>query len=368
MWERRPSGLMAPAPATLAGASWADLDEVVLTLELLGTPTAKADLPNPFTRAGFDAWIARLERAANRTIAAAERAAIRAGAALALKDWRAMTPAAITAAIAAMVERMFSVPAAKIAAGGRAFASATKQLITASKKGTAAREALTIATTFNAVDAEMLAFTRAATEHFVRDRYGTMMALHSQVARAHVADGIRQGFSSRVIGEGLEQRMTAMGLARSRSYWNTVSSVYAARARTWGQLRSYEQAGIQALRFVSVLDENTTDVCRFMHGEIVAVGPAIQRYRDSFDAEPEAVTWLQPFVRTGKDDQGEILYYKDREGNRQLVARIEDSARGKRDETGRYSNAMGSGGLMDAGINTPPLHPWCRSTTVAVLL
>lgn len=349
--------LTMPAPGlSLGGASWADLDEIVHTLDLLRGPVAKADEPNPFTDAGFDAWIARLERAASRTIGAAERQQIRDGAKLAIRDWRSMTPAAVAAAITAMVGRMFRVPAAKIITGAKALAASSSRLVKRSKVATAAREKLSIATTFDAVDKEMLAFTRSATEHFVRDRYGAMMALHSKVAREHVAAGMRQGYSSQVIGKGLQRKMTALGLERSRSYWNTVSSIYAARGRSWGQLRSYEQGGIEAMRFVSVLDEHTTDVCRFMHGTLLRVGPAIQRYREAFDAEPEAVKWLQPFVQTGKDERGELLYYKDRDGQRQLVARIEESGRGQRDVSGRYSGALSGQQLEDAGINIPPLH------------
>jgi hypothetical protein len=363
MWQRSESGLIVPIETgevllvTLGGASWADLDELVATMELLGGHVRKADkLPNPFTKAGFDEWIRRLEKAASRTIGAAERKAIRAGAKLAIRNWRNMTGAAITAAIKAMVNKMFTIPAAKIVQGAKALAASSGQLIKASKKGTAAREGLKIATTFDAVDKEMLAFTRAATEHYVRDQYGRMKPLHSKVARNHVADGIEKGFSSKVIGESLELRMSAMGLARSRGYWNTVSSIYAARARSWGQLRSYEQAGIEAFRITAVLDEHTTETCIFMHDKIIPVAPTIARYRETFDAEPEAVKWLQPFIQLGKDDDGELLYYKDREGNRQLVARVDEPARGQSDTIGRYSSALSTADMVDAGIGLPPWH------------
>lgn len=352
----------------LAGASWADLDEIIHTLDLLQGRVVKAELPNPFTEPGFDAWIARLERAASRTIGAAERKQIREGAKLALRDWQTMTAAGVAAAITVMVDKMFRVPAAKITGGAKALAGSSGVLVKRSKVATAAREKLTIATTFDAVDKEMLAFTRSATEHFVRDRYGAMKALHSQVARDHVAAGIRQGYSSRVIGEGLQRKMTAMGLARSRSYWNTVSGIYAARARSWGQLRSYEQGGIQTMRFVSVLDKNTTIICRFMHGKIIQVAPAIRRYRQAFDAPPEDVKRLQPFVQLGKDELGELLYYKDGRGARRLVARVEESAAGKVDEVGRFSAAMSPAQLEAAGIGPPGLHPYCRSTTVAATI
>ena len=112
-----------------------------------------------------------------------------------------------------------------------------------------------------------------------------------------------------------------------------------------------------------VVVHNST-VCRFLHGQRFPVAHAMQRFQQVEDAEsPEAIKTLQPFVSLGRDGERDALVFGKGEA-RQVVAHVEEDARGKKDEIGSFANAMDGSALRAAGITVPPIHGNCRSTVI----
>jgi hypothetical protein len=144
--------------------------------------------------------------------------------------------------------------------------------------------------------------------------------------------------------------------------------VFTNRARTSTQLAAFEDAGVERYRFDAVLDEVTSEPCRFLHGKVFTVARAMERFRDVERArDPERIRDLQPFVQVGADDAGNTVLFYERGGRRRAVARVDEPAEGTKDAVGRYSRALSPTQLETAGVTVPPLHGRCRSTITAEL-
>jgi hypothetical protein len=98
------------------------------------------------------------------------------------------------------------------------------------------------------------------------------------------------------------------------------------------------------------------------------VRESLDRYVSAAALEdPEDVKDHQPWVSVGTNDKGEReLYYKTRDGSRNVVAGITQDASGQRDDQGSFNQKMSDADLAAAGMTSPPLHGRCRSTIVAV--
>jgi SPP1 gp7 family putative phage head morphogenesis protein len=240
---------------------------------------------------------------------------------------------------------------------------AAKDIIPSAKKSAVHTFDLNISPNLGATDERIGNYVRVSSAHFIRNRYGDRMNQFADQARDIVAGGLERGSGSADIAEQLHNQLGTHA-ERGRSYWNVVAMVFANRARTMTQLAAYHEAGIEAYRWESVLDEATSTVCRFMHGRRFPVHAAMQRFQDVESADrPEAVKELQPFVSMGRDGERAALVYGQGD-SRSVVAHVTDDASGRRDETGSYANAMADDALAAAGISTPPIHGNCRSTIV----
>lgn len=197
---------------------------------------------------------------------------------------------------------------------------------------------------------------------YVTNHLGTVQDAWSASARQIVAGGVSQGLDRHAIASALERRLgPAAELGRRRDYWDVISAAYANRARTFGQLSAFNEAGIQTFMFEAVLDEVTTDICTAMHGMEFQVQAALDRYKAVADADdPTAVRELQPWVRASKGE----LWIPGEGDERVTIARVERSAIGRQGQAGSYSGMLSAAALERLGVTVPPLHGRCRSTII----
>jgi len=241
--------------------------------------------------------------------------------------------------------------------------AAAKDIVPLTKKNTVETFRLGVSPDLNATDERIARYVRISQGHFIRNRYGERMDSFAQQARDIVASGLEKGSGSADIAERLHEDL-GPHVERGRGYWDTIAMVFANRARTMTQLASYQESGIRAYVWESVLDEATSVQCRFMHGKRFPVAHAMRRFEEVEQAEsPEAIKKLQPFLSLGKHGDQAALVFGTGE-DRRLVAHVTESAVGRRDEIGSFTNAMDDEGLSAAGVTTPPIHGNCRSTIV----
>lgn len=321
--------------------------------------------PNPLTRAGFDKTVIGLMKEMAGVAAPAEKAGLEGALQKLDQDWATQTPEQRSAAIRAANKVYVGLTENVGPKIGKIVLTKGPPIIEGVKVAVKYRDDLKITPHLNAVDARQIEATANQQANFVRDEFGRRSERFSAVARGIVSTGLRDGWDRYEIGARLSEVLNDTSARRADSYWRLVASVFVSRAHSYGTLSSFDEAGIERFEFIAVMDEVTTDVCRFMNGKVFSVGRGLKRFSEVEQAQdPESVTNLQPWVTTGKDENGNKGLFFKQDGARQLAANIVSSAVGAQDASGSYSNELSADSLQAKGISTPPLHGHCRSTVV----
>lgn len=204
-----------------------------------------------------------------------------------------------------------------------------------------------------------------STANFLRAQDGRIADEVSRKAREIVAQGMRENVGRAEIASRLEQ---AFGAAQTPNYYELIAGQFMSRAQAWGALRSYQESGVKLAEIMAVLDERTSDICRFLDGKYISVDGSLDIIQRTEAATgPEDVKTLNPWLREGQDDNGKFLYVQKPDGQIIRIADIDRSGFGNVDDKGEFSNAMNSAQLQVLGIGPPPYHAHCRSTLVPVL-
>jgi hypothetical protein len=207
-------------------------------------------------------------------------------------------------------------------------------------------------------------FARTFTGNYVRDEMGRRVDAVSEKARGVVARGMAKGLGSDQIGRTLRSELGTT-VARGDGYWRVVAGSYASHARTFSELGAFEDAGIESWRFEAVLDEATTQVCRYYHGRTFSTESATAQVDRMMELEdPEDIRRVSPWVREGRNDEGEEFLYVKRGDKRVRIATVERSSVGSKDDVGEFSRGKSSDALVKLGAVFPPLHGLCRSMIV----
>ncbi|HEU4409100.1 MAG TPA: minor capsid protein [Polyangiaceae bacterium] len=329
----------------------------------LGVPVAKAlDLSSP---RGFDRAVVAFADELRRQAAPADVEALRAAVAVLDVDWRRTTPEGrrrlVAEATARAARATEGVPRSLEATFGRA----AERVVGAMRGELRRRQGLAVAADFNAVDRRVVAYARTSQTGFVRDAYGRRHAALSAEARRLVAEGLAQGLGQGDLAETLAGAARRHLVERARPYWDLVASAFVGNARAYGQVSAYAEAGVERYVLRAVLDEVTTPQCRFLDGKVFAVRDALARFERLESAEaPEAIVDLRPWLREGPDpDGGGRRLYVRRGGERVTVARVVRSGAGARDDRGAFAGDPGERALSGFGLDLPPFHAHCRTTT-----
>jgi SPP1 gp7 family putative phage head morphogenesis protein len=286
-------------------------------------------------------------------------------------DWGAMSSARVGAVIAAANSIFARIPEQVIGpienvltiSGGRTMRNTRRS----TRRRLPAKVRAPIGVSLSLVDDVMLEYLVTSQGNFITDEIGRRVEHFSQSARDIVESGASQGLGRKEIAERLEARVgQSFGAGRTRNYWETVAGSFVNNSRTYSSMASYQEAGIERYIFEAVLDEVTTDQCRFLHGQVFSVGSTLGKYRAAAAAEdPTSIKEIMPWMQAGRNDAGERILYVNQAGERVQVAQVTESGVGTLDSRGAYSNAMSSSQLSDIGANNPPCHAACRSTTTA---
>jgi hypothetical protein len=318
------------------------------------------DLGSP---AGFDRAATLLAARLRRSAAPAEVDALREAVAVLDVDWGRTT--------AAQRRRLV---AESLAAAGRSTAlisqriqvplgEAATEVINATRTHSRQVQELAIGARFNALDQRVAQHIVNAQGLFVRDEYGRRLDVFGREARRVVASGLERGLGRIDIAGELEAAARAALIDRAPFYWEVVASAFVGQGRSFAQVSSYAEAGVQRYRIEAVLDERTTHVCRFLHGKTFAVADALRKFEQAERLEqPEEIKRLMPWVRERVEGDRLTLH-----GGGVSIADVTRSALGSRDDAGEFRPRVSDDRLGDLGLGFPPFHGLCRSTTLAVM-
>jgi len=327
----------------------------------LGVPVAKA--MHLATAAGFDQAVARLASLLRGRAEPREVEAVRAAVAELDVDWRATTAEQRRRLIAAAMEaagrrtalmsRQIRVP----------LSEAANQVVAATRSHARRAQGLAIGAEFSALDYRVVDHVVRSHGNFVRDAYGRRLDAFSQRAREVVADGLAAGLGRDDIASDLARAARAELIERAPYYWEMVASSFIGRGRSFAQLSSYAEAGIEHYQVVAVLDSATTAICRFLHGKVFAVGAGLDLVAELERAEPEEIKQRTPWVREQKSGDRRVLYVDHATGRRD-IATVLRSGVGMNDDRGEFRVHADDRALAELGLGFPPYHGHCRTSTI----
>lgn len=317
---------------------------------------------DPLDPDDFLVIVSRLAEAMHAASAGSEAAALRAALAALDVDWPSLTPTEIDRVVDAAREALLPITAEVMPTIAEAFEIRGPEVMQAVREGAIDRFGLDIATSLSLRDQQAEQYIRAAYSNMVTNAYGEQIDALAASARDVVANGLEQGLGRDEIAAELEALM-GDSLMRGRSYFQVVATSFMNTARTASLLNSYADAGIESYRFEAVMDEATTDQCRFYHDQVFSVSAGVSAMNATIrSGSIDELQETNPWIRVGRDGDGQYMYYE-RGGEQTVVARIESSGVGTQ-SAGTYSGGMSSTQLSAAGIPWPPLHASCRSTIV----
>lgn len=183
-------------------------------------------------------------------------------------------------------------------------------------------------------DTNALAILEDQALSWVRDSYENNISAELNAA---IQGYFQQGQTRIELSDNLETLLAEAKRPKMMGYFDLLADHIATRIGEMGHVSGYEEAGIDSVEVVAVLDDRTSDICRHMHGRIIPVSTLVRQRdllldaakRHDFDATKRA----QPMLSGAK--AMDIL------------------------SMGRTTDITGS------GVALPPYHFRCRTTTVA---
>lgn len=317
------------------------------------------------SRSGFDRAVVDLSMKLKRTASGPEDDAVKAAIKVLDVDWYETTAKQRRDLIAQSM-RAAGLETAKIPPMTEfVFGDAADDVVTATRSSVRTNQKLKIGVSFNALDKRIIHHLKTSNLYFIRDEYGRRNKAFSRQAAQIVSEGLEIGLGRDAIARDLERSAKGTIAGPGSNYWDIISASFVGRGRSFSQLSAYREANISRYLFEAVLDERTTETCRFFHGKIFSVDNGIRLYEE-IEQNPDALKELNPWVRSGVDEDGNTVLFAKKNGQKIPIATVERSGFGEKDDVGTFNNTRSEQELMDLGISHPPLHGLCRSTTLAV--
>lgn len=217
----------------------------------------------------------------------------------------------------------------------------------------------------SAADREVLAHLQGAQGFYIQNAMTARNARIETRIAAVIDRAARLGMSRAEVRAALEEVVGEARILREQAtYFDIVAGDVSAQARTLGMLTRYRDAGISFYIWESILDEVTSDQCRFLHGTVFRVDAGMQtlaQMASTIDGAKEAAPWL----RVGRNADGEKVLYTKSMSHRREIATVVRSGVGIKDDVGEFRTSYDADALSAVGICLPPAHANCRSTIVA---
>jgi SPP1 gp7 family putative phage head morphogenesis protein len=328
--------------------------------EAMHLPVEKAI--DPLSPSGYLRIVAQIRRALEEATSVAETEAVANAMRLLDVDWPNLSAAARDAVVEAA---RLAIGAAPVRAMPRlaAVLRATGPRVMGETRAAATRRFdLSIGTSLSQRDYAAERYARLSTANFIRDHYGVRRDELAARAREVVARGLEEGRGREAIAASLRAELGDR-VMRGDSYWQLIAGQFTNTARTFSEIGAFQDAGVEAYEFSAILDEVTTDECRFYDGQVFPLSTAVAaRDRLSTLTNPDDVYAVSPWVRSGTMEDGSRVIYVDRGNGREVIATIDRSGVGTRDDRGAFSTSLTPAQIGAMTPPIPPLHANCRST------
>lgn len=217
----------------------------------------------------------------------------------------------------------------------------------------------------NLTDKEQIAFMKNSKGIYVRDAYGKRSARLGKQASNIIKPMLEGGAGHEEIAATLSKKMAKSIPGQTTAYWNTVADNHVTRARSWGNMSGMDEAGFEAFLIEAVLDADTTDQCRYMHGKIIIIADAMALSRQAESTVGKLDT-VNPFIQTQHVGDLTRLTIPTQKGGKTVQRTLATSTKtgaGTRG-TGSWNGKIPDSKLVASGVGAPGYHDRCRTTIV----
>ena len=146
-----------------------------------------------------------------------------------------------------------------------------------------------------------------------------------------------RGHTRAQLAEGMSVLMGNRAVPKIQDYFGIMADHLTSKISEMGHVSGYEEAGIEQVEVVAILDDRTTPICRQMHGRIIPV--------------------------SALSDQRDRILSAAQSGDLGAIKAAQPQVSGKRETEicmmGKTSD------IIKSGMGLPPYHFRCRTTTVA---
>ena len=337
-------------------------DRIDQLLSLMETvPVHKADGITPNTKAGFEREVRRLTLQLHEAVDAVEAPALRQAIGSLRAKWAELSEDQRNSRLNSVARTMTKALAGLASTIAALVKTTMPGLVSRTRAATLEDLGSALAVSTHQLDPVVIESLRSQAGLFVTSRSGQWNALTDRL-RPIVADGLDRGLSSNAIRDQIAG-LLADELNRSRDYAAVVAQAWIQDARSFGQLSGYEAAGISIYRIEAVLDEHTTEECRFLDGKRFSVEDGLNKFAARQGKDPQAIKEISPWIR----NSGGQLWVPGSDGKKIVLANVVRSGVGTRDDVGEFEQLVDDIDLDAQGIGFPPYHGHCRTTTVAEL-
>lgn len=374
---RLPAGMDRAAAQAHARGAHVRLGEAVALVgeQVLYRDVTPARAPvgkaiDPRSPSGFLRIVDRIARALRSASEGAEAEAVRRALGRLDVDWPRLSEDGRARIVQAANQALAGVPAALLPQVQEVLGVEARRVVLGTRTAVKRDFGLRIAADLTRTDDRIARFVAESQTNFIRDEYGRRQGMFSERARRIVSDGIAQGLGRDEISQQLRDTFQHTAAARGAFYWDVVAAAFVGRARSLAEVASYEEAGVAYYLITAVLDEVTTDICRYLDGKRFSVAGAMDQFRRIERLrDPEQIKLAQPWLRVRQDGQGNRALFVPTENGAMRVAIVEDSAeqRGLKDERGTFRAGLDAARLETVNVGPPPYHGLCRSSTLPAL-
>ena len=274
-------------------------------------------------------------------------------------DWQDLTP---DERVELLGTAAATVGGAVVASGAAAIIGTTatgtgSMVVSATRKSVGASLGISLRTSLNLMDRRIVAGVKAQAGHYMTDRGGNLRDRLTREGQRVVEAALADGLGSAEIARRLEGAwLSDQTFGRNRSYAELCAQAWTQDARSYSQIASYQEAGIQRYRIEAVMDEVTTTICQELDGKTFDVGTSMRQFEQRGAwSDPREIKSAAPWVRTA----GGALFINPPGGERTEIGSLDDE--------GVFRFAMSDQALQDSGVGYPPFHGYCRTTTVPVV-
>jgi SPP1 gp7 family putative phage head morphogenesis protein len=150
-----------------------------------------------------------------------------------------------------------------------------------------------ISPTFNLVDYRAMDWLEETNIYWIGKHYDSQVVDRLKKAGYQV---IEDGLARDEAGKVLKELFTDQ-FKKSNSYWEGLSNHIVTQSREFGAIEAYVKAEVTQYRIDAVLDDRTSDICRYLDGTIYEVSKAVEmRDRVMSAATPEASIKIKKWI------------------------------------------------------------------------